>query len=82
MVLLRERGADVTRSVGVAATRGRVLAFIDSDCRPEPTFLAEGMRMLKAYDVVGGAIRVDVEDPAQPAPIEAFELVFAFRNDQ
>jgi glycosyltransferase involved in cell wall biosynthesis len=82
VVLSREKGAGPTRNVGVAASRGRILAFVDSDCRPDPTFLEEGVRMLDRFDVVGGAIRVDVEKPGRPTPSEAFELVFAFQNEQ
>lgn len=82
VVLSREKGAGPTRNVGVAASRGRILAFVDSDCRPDPAFLEEGVRMLDHFDVVGGAIRVDVEKPGRPTPSEAFELVFAFQNEQ
>jgi glycosyltransferase involved in cell wall biosynthesis len=37
--------------------RGRVLAFCDADCRPEPTWLEAGLRALERADVVAGEIR-------------------------
>jgi GT2 family glycosyltransferase len=75
------QGAGPARNAGVAAARGAVLAFIDSDCRPDPAWLAEGMAALDRFDIVGGAVLVSVADPADLTPTEAFELVFAFRND-
>lgn len=81
VVLSREKGAGATRNVGVAASHGEVLAFIDSDCRPDATFLEKGIATLAIFDIAGGAIRVDVEDANNPTPSEAFELVFAFHNE-
>ncbi|KQU20863.1 hypothetical protein ASG63_23110 [Methylobacterium sp. Leaf94] len=81
VVLSREKGAGATRNVGVAASNGEVLAFIDSDCRPDAAFLEKGIATLSTFDIAGGAIRVDVEDVNNPTPSEAFELVFAFHNE-
>ncbi|WP_043749550.1 glycosyltransferase family 2 protein [Methylobacterium nodulans] len=75
------RGAGPARNAGVAAARGNILAFIDSDCRPAPDWLEQGLKALDAADIVGGAVRVEAENRAAPTPVEAFELVFAFRND-
>lgn len=74
------KGAGPARNAGVAASRGAILAFIDSDCRPDADWLEEGLAALADFDVVGGAVRVDVDDPASMSPTEAFEVVFAFRN--
>jgi glycosyltransferase involved in cell wall biosynthesis len=74
------KGAGPARNAGVAASRGAILAFIDSDCRPDPDWLAEGVIGLASHDIVGGTVRVDVEDPDDMKPTEAFEVVFAFRN--
>ncbi|RBP04168.1 glycosyl transferase family 2 [Roseiarcus fermentans] len=72
------QGAGEARNAAVAASRGAVLAFIDSDCRPEPDWLARGVEALEQADVVGGPVIVEVEDPAHPTPVEAFELAFSF----
>lgn len=74
-------GAGPARNSGVAASRGTVLAFIDSDCRPNASWLEEGVAALDSFDVVGGAILVSVADPSHMTATEAFEVVFAFRND-
>jgi GT2 family glycosyltransferase len=74
------RGAGLARNAGVAVSRGKVLAFLDSDCRPDPGWIAAGVASLNEYDIAGGAVRVDVADPAAMSPTEAFEVVFAFRN--
>jgi glycosyltransferase involved in cell wall biosynthesis len=75
-----KKGAAQARNVAVTQSRGAILAFIDSDCRPGADWLAEGVAGLDSYDVVGGAIRVEVADPDNMTPTEAFEVVFAFRN--
>lgn len=52
------RGAVAARIAGVAASSSTYLAFIDSDCVPEPGWLAAGVRELEAgADVVTGLTR-------------------------
>ena len=80
VVRATHRGAGLARNAGVAVSRGKVLAFLDSDCRPDPGWIAAGVANLKKYDIAGGAVRVDVADPGNMSPTEAFEVVFAFRN--
>jgi glycosyltransferase involved in cell wall biosynthesis len=80
VVQAESKGAGLARNAGVAASRGAILAFLDSDCRPDPDWIAEGVAGLADHDVVGGAVRVDVDDPQNMSPTEAFETVFAFRN--
>jgi glycosyltransferase involved in cell wall biosynthesis len=43
------------RAAGLA--RGRILAFCDADCRPDPSWLQAGVAALDHADVVGGEIR-------------------------
>ncbi|MGH7023389.1 MAG: glycosyltransferase family 2 protein [Caulobacteraceae bacterium] len=81
LVVVSERGAGPARNGGVAASRGEVLAFTDSDCRPEPGWLAAGVEALARHDFVGGRVKVLVEDAARMTPAEAFEAVFAFNNE-
>ncbi len=75
-----ERGAGPARNAGVAASRGRLLAFTDCDCVPAPGWLEAGVAALAAYDVVGGAVSVSVGDERAMSGAEAFERVFAFDN--
>lgn len=72
------QGAGAARNAAVAASRGRILAFIDSDCRPAQTWLERGVAALAKAPVVGGRVDVDYENPARPTAVEAFERVFAF----
>lgn len=45
------------RSRAASLARGRVLAFCDADCRPDPTWLESGLAALEHADVVAGEIR-------------------------
>ncbi|MHB8528234.1 MAG: glycosyltransferase family 2 protein [Caulobacteraceae bacterium] len=81
LVVVGERGAGPARNGAVAASTGDVLAFIDSDCRAQPEWLAEGVKALSGHDFVGGRVKVLVDDPASTTAAEAFERVFAFDFD-
>ena len=82
VVEVTERGAGPARNAGVRASRGEVLAFIDSDCRPDRRWLEEGLAGLRFSDFVGGRVDVLVEDPRRMTAVEAFESVFAFQNER
>jgi glycosyltransferase involved in cell wall biosynthesis len=81
LVVVAERGAGAARNGGVSQARGKILAFTDCDCQPEPQWLSEGLACLSAYDFVGGRMDVLVDDPARMSAAEAFEMVFAFHNE-
>ncbi len=48
VIEVAERGAGPARNAGVRASRGDAIAFIDSDCRPDPRWLEEGLNELTA----------------------------------
>jgi GT2 family glycosyltransferase len=49
------------RNVAVGSSRGEVLAFTDSDCRPEPDWLERGLEAMRYADMVGGRVRFLVD---------------------
>lgn len=73
-----DQGAGPARNAGVAASRGSIIAFIDSDCRAEPDWLARGVESLHHFDFSGGKVLVSAQDTDHPTPVEAFEIVFNF----
>jgi GT2 family glycosyltransferase len=50
------RTSYAARNRAAESARGRVLAFCDSDCLPEPTWLEEGLAALNAGDLVAGDV--------------------------
>lgn len=44
------------RNRAASVARGQILAFCDSDCRPEPSWLEEGLAALERSDIVAGEI--------------------------
>jgi glycosyltransferase involved in cell wall biosynthesis len=78
VVLAVKQGAAEARNAAVAASSGQILAFIDSDCRPESQWLERGVAALARADLVGGRVDVSVADPLHPTAVEAFEKIFAF----
>src|SRR3984885_22078 len=82
VIEVAERGAGPARNAGVGASQGDAIAFIDSDCRPDPHWLEEGRAELRLADFAGGRVDVLVEDPRRMTAAEAFESVFAFQNER
>lgn len=75
------RGCGSARNHGVTATQGDILAFTDSDCRPEPDWLTNGVAVLKpgrGVDIVGGDVRVFAADEGNPTDAELYDKVFGF----
>jgi GT2 family glycosyltransferase len=81
LVIAQERGAGPARNAGAGAAGGDILAFIDSDCVPEPQWLAEGVAALSRFDFAGGRVTVLIADPSRMTGVEAFEKIFAFDNE-
>ena len=78
----RRKGAAHARNAAIAVAGGAAFAFIDSDCLADPAWLEEGLRALEHADLVGGAIQLWARERAAPTPVEVFEMMFAFRQQQ
>jgi glycosyltransferase involved in cell wall biosynthesis len=50
------RNSYTARNRGAAVARGRILAFCDSDCEPEPGWLEEALAALDTADIVAGEV--------------------------
>ncbi|WP_324649600.1 glycosyltransferase [Georgenia sp. H159] len=75
-------GSYAARNAAVLASSGAVLAFTDSDCLPEESWLEEAVAALEAgADVVAGHVTVYARDARRPHPVEAYELVHAFPQE-
>ena len=62
----RGQGPGPARDAGVAASRGRLLAFVDADCRPTPGWLAAGAEALGGAGIVQGAVEPEPGVPIGP----------------
>ena len=76
------KGAAHARNAAIAVAASATFAFIDADCVADPAWLEEGLRALEHADLVGGAIRVTAQEQDAPTPVEVFEMMFAFRQQQ
>lgn len=77
-----EPGAGPARNEGIKASQGKAIAFTDSDCVPDPNWLANGLRAMSEGDIVGGKVKVLVRNEDRLSATEAFERVFAFNNQR
>jgi glycosyltransferase involved in cell wall biosynthesis len=80
LVIVPEKGAGPARNGGVAKARGKILAFTDSDCIPDPRWLEAGIAALERFDIIGGRMNILLDHDGPITPAEAFEAVFAFDN--
>ena len=72
------QGAGPARNAGVAASHGRILAFIDADCIADQDWLQQGISALDDFDYIGGQVVTKAGDDSKITPAEAVETVFAF----
>jgi GT2 family glycosyltransferase len=76
-------GPGHARNRGIADSAGDVVALIDADCRAHPHWVSAAVAAIRApgsSGVVGGDVRIDVLNPSRLTSLEAYESVFAYRQ--
>jgi glycosyltransferase involved in cell wall biosynthesis len=72
------------RNVGAQLARGELIAFTDSDCLPEPGWLAAGVAALRADPelvvVCGRTLPADEPTQGWPATIHVYEMTWRFES--
>lgn len=74
-------GSYVARNKGLELVSGDVIAFTDSDCVPEPNWIAEGVAAVRRHGpsaIVGGQVVLFARDAEHPSLAEEFELAVGF----
>lgn len=74
-------GSYAARNTALELARGDVLAFTDSDCVPNPNWVARGVDALRRNPddgLVAGQVELFFERPDRPTSVELFESVTAF----
>ena len=72
-------GSYAARNKGIVASKGQILAFTDSDCLPDPDWIAAGVRALAAHPgcgAVGGRIEMVARDPQRITAVDLHDLVW------
>lgn len=69
------------RNKGITLAKGEVIAFTDADCLPAADWLEQGVNKLLSVPncgMVGGRVDIFCRDPDQATPVELYESITAF----
>jgi len=77
-----EPGPGPARNTGAALASGRVLAFTDADCIPDPDWLPAVIKHFASNDAepaIGGDVRIALSGQ-EPTAIESYESIYGYRQ--
>lgn len=72
------RGSYAARNKGISLAKGEILAFTDSDCIPDTSWLESGVSSLLSTPncgLVGGKIEMFFQIPGKPNAIEVYDTI-------
>jgi glycosyltransferase involved in cell wall biosynthesis len=78
-------GPGPARNRGVSLSRGGLLAFIDADCTADPGWLGAieaALTGAASAMVIGGDVRIARRDPGRATMLEAYESIYAYRQEE
>jgi len=77
-------GSYAARNRGIAAARGDIFAFTDSDCIPSPRWIESGVDCLERDQapIAGGRIDVFPRYERAPTAVELYEMLYAFPQEE
>lgn len=78
-------GSYAARNLGIHRSKGDIIAFTDSDCVAEPSWLTNGVACLMSLHRpgwIGGRVSLFSKDPRNPTWAEQYESLFAFDQEQ
>jgi glycosyltransferase involved in cell wall biosynthesis len=73
------------RNRGISLAKGDIIAFTDADCIPEEDWIEKGVKILLATSncgLVGGKVEVFFNDRHRVTPVELYENITAFPQQE
>jgi glycosyltransferase involved in cell wall biosynthesis len=78
------QGSYAARNLGIQVSRGNIVAFTDSDCTPDGSWIGVGLSKFRRSDGpsrLAGAVRLELPPRDACTPAALYESVFAFPQE-